>query len=89
MRDWTKNRLFKQALRLAQADMVFYLLPPLMLVLTLSTLAQRDLGLYEAHQRYFVTFGYPLLALLTLNLTLKFFLQSAWGWKKSGIILTH
>lgn len=87
-------------LRLARADMPFYLLPPLMLLLIAGTVAQKDLGIYEAQQLYFSSVilwigplplpgGYTLMALLTLCLALKFLLDSAWTWKKAGINLTH
>lgn len=87
-------------LRLAQADMVFYLLPALMALLIAGTLAQPGMGLYAAHKMFFSSYvfwagpvplpgGYTLLGLLTLNLTAKFLFQSEWSWRKAGIILTH
>ncbi len=87
-------------MRLAEADMVFWLMPPLMVLLILGTITQRWIGLYAAHQTYFASFifwlgplplpgGYILLGLLTLNLTAKFLLKSEWRLKKSGIILSH
>lgn len=87
-------------LRLARADIVFYILPFFMLVLTLGTLAQGDMGLYAAHQKYFASAffmwgllplpgGYLLIGLFTLNLLFKFLLGSEWRWRKLGIILSH
>lgn len=86
--------------RLSKADIVFYLMPALMVLLVIGTLAQRDMGLYEAHQMFFASFifwlgfvplpgGYTLLLILTLNLCLKFLLNSEWSWRKSGIIISH
>lgn len=87
--------------RLSRADIVFYLMPALMALLVIGTVAQADMGLYEAHRTYFSSFfflafgivplpgGYTLLMILTLNLLFKFLFHSDWSWRKSGIILTH
>lgn len=86
--------------RLSRSDIVFYSLPLLMALLVAGTLAQAEMGLYAAQQKYFASFiawvgplplpgGYLLLGLLSLNLTLKFLFFSEWKWRKSGIILTH
>jgi len=80
--------------------MVFFLMPPLMVLLVAGTLAQRWMGLYGATKVFFGSFviwlgwlplpgGYLLMGVLSLNLALKFLLKSAWRWKKAGIILTH
>ena len=94
----------KYAFRLAEADMVFWLMPPIMLILIAGTLAQRWMGLWPAIDVFFSTFiiwaspfsipiplpgTLTLLGILSLNLTLKFLLKSEWSWKKSGIILSH
>ena len=87
-------------LRLAQADMAFFLLPALMILLIAGTLAQRDMGFYDAHRMFFGSFyfwagplplpgGYTLCALLAISLSLKFLILSEWSWRKAGIILTH
>lgn len=86
--------------RLADADMVFWLLPPLMALLVSGTLAQRWMGLWPAMEMFFSSFiiwagpvplpgAYTLLGILSINLTLKFLLKSRWQWEKSGIILSH
>lgn len=85
---------------LAQADMVFYILPALMVLLVAGTLAQRWIGLFPAYDMFFGTFiiwlgwvplpgGFTLLGVLGLNLLLKFLLQSQWRWAKAGIHLSH
>lgn len=85
---------------LARADMVFYIMPPLMILLIAGTWAQREIGLFAAHQMYFSSFiiwlgfvplpgGYTLLLILSVNLVLKFLFFSDWSLKKSGIILSH
>lgn len=87
-------------LRLSHADSVFWLLPPLMVLLTIGTVAQRWMGLHAAHQMFFSSFivwwgplplpgGFTLLALLSFFLVLKFLLKSEWHFEKSGIIITH
>ncbi len=94
------ERLKILANRMAQADIAFYALPPIMLYLVLGTLAQRDMGLYAAHKLFFGSFilwagplplpGFYLFAgILTLSLLLKFLLNSEWTIKKAGINLTH
>lgn len=86
--------------RLSRADIVFYLMPVLIVLLIVGTLAQSEIGLYAAHQKYFASFiyfygplplpgGYLVLSLLSLNLLIKFLLYSEWTWRKAGIILTH
>ena len=86
--------------RLAEADMVFWLMPLLIILLIVGTLAQRWIGLFAAHQTYFASFiiwagpiplpgGYIILGLLTLNLTAKFLFKSEWSLKKSGMALAH
>ena len=88
------------ALRLARADMVFWLMPVLMILLIAGTLAQKWIGLYAAHQLFFSSFvlwagpvplpgGYTVLGVLTLNLAFKFLFASEWNWNKAGIILSH
>ncbi|MCB1532799.1 MAG: cytochrome c biogenesis protein ResB [Alphaproteobacteria bacterium] len=87
-------------LRLAKADIAFYVLPPIMLLLFSGTLAQKYIGLYAAHKMFFASFifwagpvplpgGYTLLFILTFALACKFFLKSKWSWKKAGIHLSH
>jgi hypothetical protein len=85
---------------LTRADIVFWILPLLMLNLVVGTLAQHYLGLYESHKIFFSSFiyflgplplpgGYTLLGLLSISLLAKFLFDSAWSWQKSGIILAH
>lgn len=80
--------------------MVFYLLPPLMLLLFAGTVAQKTMGLFAAQKLFFSSFifwlgpmplpgGYTLIAILSLSLSCNFFLRSEWSLKKSGINLTH
>jgi hypothetical protein len=86
--------------RLAQADMVFYMLPFIMAFLVAGTLAQRNMGLFAAQNMFFGSFilwigpiplpgFYTFTALLTLSLLLKFLLASEWTKRKAGINLTH
>lgn len=86
--------------KLVEADAVFFLLPPLMVVLVAGAVAQRWVGLYGAYRMFFGSFflwvgpvplpgGTLLIGALALGLCLKFILKSQWQWNKSGIILTH
>ena len=94
------GKISKSLVRLAEADMVFILLPVLMLLLVAGTLAQRWMGLFRAHEMFFSSFviwlgplplpgGFTVLGLLSVCLTLKFLLKSEWSLRKSGIILSH
>ncbi len=95
-----KHPALKMLTRLAEAEMVFWLMPALIALLIAGTIAQRWMGLFRAHEMFFSSFvffagpvplpgGFTILGLLTLNLTLKFLLKSEWSWQKSGIILSH
>lgn len=86
--------------RLARADVAFYMLPPMMALLIAGTIAQKYMGLYEAHQKFFASFyfwagpvplpgGYTLIGIFSLALALQFVMGSSWRWSKSGIHLTH
>ncbi len=94
------QKIKSAVLSMAKADFVFYVMPALMALLFAGTLAQAEIGLYAAHQKFFASFilwlgpvplpgGYTLLSLLSINLTLKFLFLSDWSLKKSGIILCH
>ena len=75
---------------LISARMVFFLMPPLMVLLIAGTVAQKELGLYTATKYFFAgPAAWGLLGLLTLSLSLKFLFDSAWSWQKLGIILSH
>lgn len=95
-----QNPALKLLHRLADADMAFWTLPPLMLLLVAGTIVQRWMGLWPAIDTFFsgfiIWFGplplpgaYTLLGLLSLNLILKFLLKSDWRLIKSGIHLAH
>ena len=88
------------ALWLARPHILFFALPYLMALLTLGTLAQKDIGLYEAQARYFSSFilwlgpiplpgSYPTLGLIFVSLTAKFLFASPWSRAQAGTILTH
>lgn len=94
------EKLALPLLRLAKADVAFYLLPFIMAFLVAGTLAQRDMGLYAAQEMFFGSFvlwvrGIPLPGFYLLTgtlafcLLLKFLLASEWTKRKAGINLTH
>ena len=75
---------------LAHPRMMFWLMPPLMLLLVAGTLAQREIGLYEAERLFFASAPmYALLALLSFSLLAKLLLKSPPSRTTSGIIITH
>ena len=95
-----KNHAVNIAAALAKPAVVFYTLPPLMLLLVTGTLAQRPLGLYDAQKMFFSSFilwlgpvplpgGYSLIALISASLLIKFLFFSDWSLRKAGINLAH
>lgn len=81
------NQIYKF---LISAHMVFFLMPPLMVLLIIGTLAQKEMGLYAATQYFFAgPLAWLLMGVLAFSLTLKFLFASVWSWQKSGIILSH
>lgn len=86
--------------RLSQADIVFYIMPALIALLLVGTIAQKHMGLYVAQKMFFSSFvfwigfvplpgGYLLIGLLTVFLSLKFIFHSKWTFEKSGVNLSH
>lgn len=85
---------------LSKPHILFYALPWLMVILLIGTVAQKEIGLYEAVKTYFsswvIWFGpLPLpgtlttIAVIFLNLTFKFLFKSTWSADKAGINITH
>lgn len=75
---------------MVSAHMIFYLMPPLMILLVAGTVAQKEIGLYAATKLFFSgPVAWILMGVLTLCLTLKFLFDSHWSWQKAGIILSH
>lgn len=79
---------------------MFVTMPLLMVLLVVGTIAQKYMGLYQAHQMFFSSFvfwvgfvplpgGYLLSGILLVCLTVKFLFKSNWNKKQAGIILTH
>ncbi len=79
---------------------LFWALPYLMMLLLIGTLAQAEIGIYEAQNRFFSSLilwvgpiplpgGLAVSALIFLNLLAKFIFDSPWSLKKTGINLTH
>lgn len=94
------NIIWRTLHRLAQADIIFYLMPFLIFVLVLGTIEQASIGLYDSNHKYFSSLffwlgyipfpgGYLLLGIMSLSLLIKFLFFSDWKLQKSGIILTH
>jgi len=85
---------------LARPVILFYALPWLMLLLTLGTLAQREMGLYAAQKMYFSSWffwlgplplpgTYLTIGLIFFSLLCKFLYASPWRREHTGIIITH
>lgn len=86
---------------LASPAPIFYLLPPLIVLIAAGTVAQKYVGLYVAERTIFSSaiiwlFGYiplpggfTLMALLSLGLCFKFLFKSRWEKARFGINLAH
>lgn len=90
----------KIGLRLARPDIIFWITPLLIILLIVGTIAQKELGIYAAQEKYFSSFffllgiipfpgGLTLMAIFSVNLLAKFIFKSDWSWKKSGTIISH
>ena len=86
--------------RFARADVVFWLMPPLIVLLIVGTIAQRYMGLYDATKLFFEGFiiwagpvplpgAFTLIGLITFSLFCKFILRSPLQKNYLGIYLTH
>jgi len=84
----------------AKPDILFYTLPWLMFLIVMGTISQKDLGLYDATQKYFSSLilwlgpvptpgGIATIGVIFISLTVKFIFYSQWHKKRIGIILTH
>jgi ResB-like family len=84
----------------ASPRILFYGLPWLMLLLTLGTIAQKEMGLYAAQKMFFSSWilwigvvpfpgAYLTLGVISVCLLIKFIGYSPWQKSKAGIILSH
>lgn len=85
---------------MAHPDILFWVLPFMILVLVIGTISQKELGILESQTRYFSSYfymlgfiplpgGLTLITLLFINLLAKFLFKSDWSWAKAGTIVTH
>lgn len=85
---------------MAHPDILFWVLPFMILVLVVGTVTQKELGILVAEQRYFSSYfyilgfiplpgGLTLISILFINLLAKFLFKSEWSWVKSGTIISH
>lgn len=95
-----QTRLKQGLASTASPQILFYALPWLMILLVAGTIAQKDMGIYDAHQTYFSSwilwFGfipvpgaYLTLTAITICLLSKFLFFSPWRKNNAGIIITH
>ncbi len=85
---------------MAKADIVYFTLMWLIVLLFVGTIAQKYVGLYEAQNVYFSSFVFwwgpvPLpggaltIGVIAVSLLAKLIFASPWNWGNSGIIITH
>ena len=100
MHDNDSGYLLNLGRRLGRADILFWTLPWLMILIIWGTIDQKNMGLFAATKMYFSSFyfmwqslplpgGYTVLAIMTLNLTCKFIFLSPWTFEKIGIHIVH
>ncbi len=94
------RRLWGVGRKLGDAGIFFYAAAWLIVLVVFGTLAQRDLGLYMAQQKYFGSWilwvsGIPLpggqltMTVITLNLFAKLVFDTRWHVRRAGIIIAH
>lgn len=85
---------------LAKAHTIFFVMPLLMIIMILGTVAQRYIGLHEAEKLFFTSWViwigplpvpgmYPLIGIIALGLCAKLALYSPWCKAQAGIIIAH
>ncbi len=85
---------------MAGPSVVFFTLPWLMVLLTLGTIMQKDMGLYDAQRLFLSSWilwlgpiplpgAYTTIGVITAGLLVKFLMFSPWRAHQAGIILTH
>ena len=95
-----KKKINTLLLFAAKPHILFYALPWLMVLLVAGTIAQKNMGIYEAQNMFFSSWliflgpiplpgGFLTLGLIFITLFVKFIFFSKWNLAHSGIILTH
>lgn len=90
----------KTGRRLGRPDFLFWIMPYLMMLVVVGTVAQKSMGLHDAQMTYFSSFfffwkgiplpgGYTVLSLMALNLLCKFVFLSEWKKSKIGNHVIH
>lgn len=93
-------KISKIGLFFSKPDTLFYALPWLMFLVVMGTITQKDLGLYEASEKYFNSIilwmgplplpgGLTTIGFIFIALCLKFIFYSPWSKKRAGTIVTH
>ena len=96
----TLPQFSKMIKRLGSPSILFWLLPYMMALLVVGTLAQAELGVFAAQERFFYAWfiwvafiplpgGMLCGVIFFLNLLVKFLTASDWGLKKSGVHIAH
>src|SRR5688572_1569582 len=95
-----RNSLKPKLMWLTRPHLLFYALPWLMALLVMGTVTQAEIGLYEAHRKFFGSIifwlgpvplpgAYLTIGVIALSLTVKFLLSSPWRREKAGINIAH
>jgi len=94
------SKLYKLGLRCANPDILFWIMPFMMILLVIGTLSQKELGIMESQSIYFSSFfymwgfvplpgGLTLISILFINLLAKFLFKSEWCWARAGTHISH
>ena len=92
--------LKKYAHKLKHPDILFWMMPFMILLLVVGTVTQKEIGIQRSQEIYFSSFvymlgfiplpgGLTLMLILFINLLAKFLFGSDWSWAKSGTIISH
>jgi hypothetical protein len=85
---------------LGRPAVLFYTMPWLMVITVWGTIAQKNMGLFAATERYFSSFffdfygfflpaGYTILGIMTVNLVCHLVFYSPWKLSKIGVHISH
>lgn len=98
--DQVQKAFLQVGQRLGRADILFWTLPYLMVLVILGTVLQKFIGLYAAQSMVFSSFffvwkgipffgGYSVLSLMAVNMTCKLVFLSRWTMDKLGVHVAH
>lgn len=94
------DKVYRLIKLLASPSAVFFVLPWMMVLVVLGTVAQKQMSIYDVTHIYFSSIilwlgpiptpgGLLTIGIFFVSLLLKFLFFSTWSWQRAGTILTH